>query len=343
MSVSIAENVSLRGYNTLAVPVSAKYLVSIRSDQQVPEALAFARQHDLPFMVLGQGSNVVFRDDYHGVVLLLQTSGISVSESGEQVFLDVAAGENWHQLVCWCLQQGFFGIENLALIPGTVGAAPIQNIGAYGVELCSVLDSVSGWRCDKGEWQTLSSDECQLEYRDSVFKHALKDRFVITSVRLRLSRTPQPKLGYDSLARYLQEQGIADPDPHQVAAAVMQIRRSRLPDPESLPNAGSFFKNPQVSPGQHQALVSKYPELVSYPLADGSFKLAAGWLLERAGWKGRQSGGCGFHDRQALVMVNPGGASGAEIMALAEDVKDDIKHTFGVTLEIEPRVYQASG
>lgn len=339
MTLSIADNVSLREYNTLAVPASARYLVRISSDPQVPEALAFAQQRGLPVMVLGQGSNVVFSGDYNGVVLLMQTSGISVSAAGEQALVDVAAGENWHQLVCWSLQQGYAGIENLALIPGTVGAAPIQNIGAYGVELCSVLDSVYGWHSDSAAWQRLSSAECQLGYRDSIFKHALKDRFVITSVRLRLTTTSQSNTQYETLSRYLQEQGIANPGPVQVAEAVMAIRRSRLPDPDTLANAGSFFKNPVVPASHYRTLLSQYPDLVSYPLADGTFKLAAGWLLERAGWKGRQLGGCGFHAQQALVLVNPGGASGADVMALAETVKNDISQMFGITLEIEPRVY----
>lgn len=339
MNIEPIPRAPLGDLNTLAVTATADYLLTIDDAAQIPAAVDFARSRGLPLMVLGQGSNVVFGGDYAGLVLRMMTSGTTVKESGSDVLLEVAAGENWHQLVMNCLDRGYYGLENLALIPGTVGAAPVQNIGAYGVELESVLESVSGWHIDRGEWQLLSRQQCEFGYRDSVFKHALKDRFIISAVTLRLRTEADTHTDYQALRDYLQAHALDAADPRAVAAAVIAIRQSKLPDPAAIPNAGSFFKNPVVSRQQYEQLLQRYPDLVAYPLANDRFKLAAGWLLDRAGWKGKQRNGVGFFAEQALVMINPGHRAGAELMALAEDVRRDIQQQFGVELDIEPRVY----
>lgn len=339
MTLIVQQQVSLRHLNTLAVEAKAAYLIDITSTQQIPDALAFADDQKLPVMVLGAGSNILFRDDYPGLVLAMRTQGISFTETDRGVLVEVAAGENWHQLVMHCLQCGYYGIENLALIPGTVGAAPVQNIGAYGVELESVVESVYGWHIDERRWLQLSRQQCEFAYRDSIFKQALRDRFVISAVTLRLATDPTLHTSYAALSEYLADGGISQPTAEQVAAAVIAIRRSKLPDPAEIPNAGSFFKNPLVSMQDYKNLQQRFPDIVAYPVNETQVKLAAGWLMQRAGWKGAQRQGVGFHDQQALVLVNPGAGSGADLMAVAEAAQRDIQQQFGVSLEIEPRIY----
>ena len=347
MPLQITENYSLRDRNTLAIDVSARYFLSLNDCDEIPAAVEFAEQQQLPFMVLGAGSNVVFAADYPGVVFNMAIPGISlvsvvapgVDADGDNLWLDVGAGENWHQLVLYCLEQGYYGIENLALIPGTAGAAPIQNIGAYGVELHQVLASVTGYDLTKKAWRTLTAAECRLAYRDSIFKNTLKDAFIISSIRLHLHRQPNPHYGYSALAEQLKAMGIEQPTPQQVAAAVIAIRQSKLPDPAEIPNVGSFFKNPIVDESQAETLRQRFPSLVCYPQGNGRCKLAAGWLVEEAGWKGAESGHVGVHHQQSLVLVNDGEGSGAEILTLARAIQDDISSKFGVELEIEPRVY----
>lgn len=349
MTLPVREHHSLKPHNTLAIDATARYFVDIESAGQLPEAVAFARQKQLPLMILGQGSNVVFQSDFPGLVIHIALTGIEVFECGDSIELEVGAGENWHELVMFCARQGWWGIENLALIPGTVGAAPIQNIGAYGVELDRVLVAVSGWHIGEGQWKTLALAACQLGYRDSIFKRSLKDQFIVSGVRIRLARDAGPNIGYQPLAEVFAERENEKPTPLQVAEAVMAIRRSKLPDPAEVPNAGSFFKNPIVSAQKHAELLDRYPDLVSYPQSDGRFKLAAAWLIERAGWKGCGSkggalkgmneNGVSMHDRQALVLVNRQGAGGDQLLAFADRVRDAVKSQFGVALEIEPSIY----
>lgn len=339
MTLPVIENHSLKAHNTLAVEASARYFVEISQLDQIPEAVDLAQRQALPLLLLGQGSNIVFESDYPGLVLHMGLKGIEITEQGDSAELEVAAGENWHDLVMACVARGLGGIENLALIPGTVGAAPIQNIGAYGVELGTVLVSVTGWHRGERCWRTLTQKQCLLAYRDSVFKHDLKDQFIITSVRLRLQRNSIPRIDYQPLNAWFSDRGIERPSLQQVVEAVIAIRRSKLPDPEELPNAGSFFKNPIVTAKQQAALMAVYPDLVSYPLADGQFKLAAAWLIDRAGWKGRGDNGVAMHALQALVLVNQQAVSGRKILAFAERVREDVLQKFGVKLEIEPAIY----
>jgi UDP-N-acetylmuramate dehydrogenase len=259
-----------------------------------------------------------------------------VSESEQQVIVRAEAGENWHEFVQWTLAQGLPGLENLSLIPGSVGAAPIQNIGAYGSELAEFFHSLTLFDFATRETRVLSREDCNFGYRDSIFKHALRDRAVIIDVSFALPRQWHPNLRYAELAAELAAHSVSDPTAQDIADAVIAIRRRKLPDPAEIGNAGSFFKNPVVSQAQHAQLLAEYPQLVSYAQADGSIKLAAGWMIDQCGWKGRSVGAAGVHDRQALVLVNRGGAAGSDVLALATKIVDDVRTRFGVSLETEP-------
>lgn len=338
--MKVQHAVSLQAFNTLAVPAAARFFVSVSSEAELVEAIDYSKRESLPRLILGGGSNIVLGGDFDGLVIHLNLSGVEVlGEEGESVRVRVAAGENWDDFVRYSLSRQWYGLENLSAIPGSVGAAPIQNIGAYGVEIGSVLESVQGYHIDSGERRDLSRDECQLGYRDSIFKNSLKDRFVITSVVLRLSTTAHPECSYPALAAEL---GDAEPSPLAIADAVRRVRGRKLPSPAQLPNAGSFFKNPIVDQARFERLQRDYPAIPAWPVADG-VKLAAGWLLEQAGWKGYsgqgQLSGLGLYHEQALVLINPGRVSGARVLALAQQVADSVRERFGVQLDIEPRVY----
>lgn len=335
--LDIQENVSLHGLNTLALNVSARYFVEMNDPEQIPAAFEFANRCQLPVLILGGGSNVVITRNFPGLVVKLSLFGIDTKERGDTVFVTAAAGENWHQLVTMCLRNGYYGIENLALIPGSVGAAPIQNIGAYGVEISDVLESVSGWDRQHKQWCHLDRRQCELAYRDSVFKRQKKDSFVITAVTLKLNRRASTKNNYSALQASLEQQSISHPTPQQIADTVIAVRRSKLPDPAVLANVGSFFKNPVVSGEQAKALLRDFPAMVQYPQDDG-VKLAAAWLLEQAGWKGKRTVGVGMHDQQSLVLINYGQGSGDDVIELANAIKRDILDKFGVQLVIEPTV-----
>lgn len=336
--LTIQEQVSLQSLNTLGIDAKADYYIEVVSPSDIPVCLAFAESHKLSVLVLGGGSNIVLQDDFRGLVIKVKLQGIQVAKQGEEVIVTAAAGENWHELVSWCLQQGYYGLENLALIPGSVGAAPIQNIGAYGVELMERFERLSGWDCDQKMWRTLGPEACDFSYRHSIFKGALKNRFIITEVSLRLSTIPTVTTHYEALFNRMTEKNITEPTPQQVAETVIQIRQSKLPDPVQLANAGSFFKNTIVSAQQLQTLLQDHPDMVYYPQKNGSAKLAAGWLLEKAGWKGRREGAVGMHEHQALVLVNYEGALGSEVLAFAQSIQRDIQQKFGVSLDIEPAI-----
>lgn len=344
----ILENHALANLNTLALRQSARYFAPIASRADLSLALSFARRHGLPWMVLGGGSNLLLSQDYPGVMIHNQIKGIELlrepllQEETPPVWIKVGAGENWHHLVTFCLDKGWYGLENLALIPGTAGAAPVQNIGAYGVELCDVFCSLEAWDEQQQAVVTLDKQQCAFAYRDSVFKQQ-PGRFVILSVTLQLSTVPRVNIQYQSLQDYFSAQGphpmaVGDIYPRNVFDAVVAIRRAKLPDPAQVPNAGSFFKNPLVDAAQYASLLKRYPQLVSYPAANGQRKLAAGWLIEQAGWKGKSLGAVGVHPQQALVLVNHGGASGAELLQLAKTLCEDVQQRYGVTLEMEPVV-----
>lgn len=331
--------VSLQPYNTFGIAETAAAFVTIRSEADLQAALADERL-PRPFRVLGGGSNILLRGPVPGTVLHNAIPGrVVVADDGEEVLLQCGGGENWHQLVLHSLEQGLYGLENLALIPGTVGAAPIQNIGAYGVEVKDLIYRVRFVNFADGRVQELEAVDCAFGYRDSIFKKALKDRGMITRVTFLLHRIPRLHLSYGALRETLAAAGIAHPTPQQVAEAVMHIRKSKLPDPAVTGNAGSFFKNPTLPEAQYEALLQRHPDLPGYPAGEGRVKVPAGWLIEQCGWKGRHLGPAGVHPRQALVLVNRGGARGADIWNLSEAIIADVRQQYHITLEREVQVW----
>lgn len=336
----IQENVDLQPFNTLAVPARARYYARVTQPQQLPRLLAFAREHEQPLLMLGGGSNLVLQSDYPGMVLHMAIMGREKRrEDAEHIWLKVAAGENWQALVEYTLERQYWGLENLSLIPGSVGAAPIQNIGAYGVELKDRFEALEAVDLASGETRVFSKDDCRFGYRDSVFKHELRDRYLITSVTFKLNKHPHVKVSYPALKEELRELPLDQLSPRDISAAVCRIRQRKLPDPNTVPNVGSFFKNPVVGLSQFLELQILHPGMVSYPVDSQHVKLAAGWLIERAGWKGVTRGAVAVHAEQALVLTNTGQAMGSEVLALAEEIRTSIAAEYGVDLEAEPRIY----
>nr|WP_255321414.1 MULTISPECIES: UDP-N-acetylmuramate dehydrogenase [Pseudomonas aeruginosa group] len=337
--MELQEQCSLKPYNSFGIDVRARLLAHAHGEADVREALALARQRSLPLLVIGGGSNLLLTRDVEALVLRMASQGRRIlSEADDMVLVEAEAGETWDPFVQWSLEQGLAGLENLSLIPGTVGAAPMQNIGAYGVELKDVFDSLTALDRQDGSLREFDREACRFGYRDSLFKQE-PDRWLILRVRLRLSRRSGLHLDYGPVRQRLQEEGIANPTAQDVSRVICAIRREKLPDPAVLGNAGSFFKNPLVSATQAAMLRRTYPDLVAYPQADGQVKLAAGWLIDKGGWKGFRDGPVGVHAQQALVLVNHGGASGAQVQALAERIQADVRQRFGVELEREPNLY----
>ncbi|MEH6491096.1 UDP-N-acetylmuramate dehydrogenase [Halopseudomonas sp.] len=328
--------VDLRPFNTLALSERAERLLCIESESDLHAALALAQRSSWPVTLIGGGSNLVLAGPVRGLVLLMRTRGRRVlSRCSESVVVEAAAGENWHDFVRWTLDLGLSGLENLSLIPGTVGAAPVQNIGAYGVEVRDLFCSLDALDRLTGEVKCLYAADCRFDYRDSLFKHD-PGRYVILRVRFKLSPRPYINVSYAPLAVAWQETGLQQPDSRVVSELVCAIRRSKLPDPVRLPNAGSFFKNPLVPQAAADALLLGYPQMPHFPQPQGECKLAAGWLIDQAGWKGVRRGDVGVHAEQALVLVNYGNARGADILALAAEIAADVRQRFGVELEQEP-------
>ncbi|NMX36043.1 UDP-N-acetylmuramate dehydrogenase [Pseudomonas sp. WS 5413] len=339
MSLDVQPQVSLKAFNSFGIDVRAQWFAEAHSDADVREGLAYAAAQQLPLLVIGGGSNLLLTQDIPALVLRMATQGIRVlHDDGQQVVVEAEAGEAWHPFVLWTLAQGFSGLENLSLIPGTVGAAPMQNIGAYGVEIKDVFAGLTALDRQTGELRDFSLEECNFAYRDSLFKHEV-GRWLILRVRFTLNRVAHLKLGYGPVQQRLAEQGIAQATPSDVSRAICSIRSEKLPDPAVLGNAGSFFKNPLVSQELAAQLQLQYPDLVAYPQADGQVKLAAGWLIEKAGWKGFREGDAGVHRLQALVLVNYGAATGLDISSLAQRIQRDIAERFKVDLEMEPNRY----
>ena len=331
--------VNLRAWNTFGLPAIAQTLIHIDEEADVRRVVDHPEFGRAPKFVLGGGSNIVLARDVSAVVLKVAIGGIRLLETRSDAFIDEAgAGVPWHELVAWTIDQGLPGLENLALIPGTTGAAPVQNIGAYGLELQDRFESLDGVDLVTGRGFTLDGRLCRFGYRDSVFKHELAGKSVITRVRLRLPRPWRPELGYLDLQRKIEETGITAPDARQIFDWVCQIRRAKLPDPAVIGNAGSFFKNPVVTPEQCRDIIARDPHVVHYPMDDGSFKLAAGWLIDACGWKGKTVGGAGVYEKQALVLVNRGDARGAEVITLARAIQESVYGRFGIRLEPEPVV-----
>jgi UDP-N-acetylmuramate dehydrogenase len=330
-------DVALDRLNTFGLPARAAWFATVTA----PEALAAWVQapgwRELRRFMLGGGSNVLLTGDFEGLVLHVRIPGRErVAEDSEAWMIRAGAGENWHDLVRWTLDQGWPGLENLALIPGTVGAAPIQNIGAYGLELAERFQQLEAVDLATGATVAFDRAACRFGYRDSAFKHAAADRYLITAVTLRLPKRWRPVTRYADVARELDARGMARPTAREIAEAVIAIRSRKLPDPARVGNAGSFFKNPRVDAATFAALVARHPDLPHYPQSDGAVKLAAGWLIERCGWKGRTLGPAGVYENQALVLVNRGGARGTDVLRLARAIQASVRTAFGVELEPEP-------
>ena len=328
----------MRLFNTFGIDVNARYRVVFEQSSDIAEFINETRVASLPKLVLGGGSNILFRQDYPGVILHVESKGIErLEERGRDVIVRAAAGENWHDFVQTTIRWGYGGLENLSLIPGTVGAAPIQNIGAYGVELHEVFYALEAVDLETGMTRTFKQEAVQFGYRDSYFKSVAPGKWLITSVTFRLTQQPRWHINY----RGLRDKLVEDGEPlsaRRISDVVCQIRREKLPDPSRLGNAGSFFKNPVVSATEYQALRRKSPELPGFIQADGRVKLSAAWLIERCGWKGHREGDAGVSNRHALVLVNYGIATGESIWQLAQSIMISVQTRFGIALEPEPRI-----
>lgn len=337
--MQLLQNVSLKPYNTFGMDVVAEYFLTLNDEQLLPTITA---DTSLPLerKILGGGSNVLITKPVTGLLIHNQLKGIEViTEDENHVWLKVASGEVWHELVMYAISKGWAGIENLALIPGTVGASPMQNIGAYGVEAKETIESVTFWNWEEAKFTTLSNSECNFGYRDSIFKHELKDKVFITSVVYKLNKKPNLNTSYGAISQELEKMGVKDITIKAIADAVIAIRSSKLPDPKEIGNAGSFFKNPTLPVAQYAYLKEQYADIPSYPVSDTMVKVPAGWLIEQCGWKGKRAGDTGVHAKQALVLVNYGNARGADVWHLSGEVVDSVKDKFGIELEREVQVW----
>ena len=336
--MKIQQNISLKSYNTFGINVNAKRFVSIESYFDLQEILKTEKD----IFLLSGGSNMLLTRDIDKLVVHINIKGISIDrENDNEVFVTVNAGEDWHEFVLWCISQGYGGIENLSLIPGNVGTCPIQNIGAYGVEVKDVITKVEGIEIAAAKRVEFSNDACQFGYRNSIFKNELKGKVVLTSVSFRLTKDQhQLNTSYGAIETELKNQGIRIPSIKDISNAVIKIRQSKLPDPKQIGNSGSFFKNPIISIEHFEKLKTKYPNIPSYSVSDTEIKVPAGWLIETAGFKGKRFGDYGIHEKQALVLVNYGNASGKDIFDLAQRIQQTIRNQFDIMLEIEVNVIQ---
>jgi UDP-N-acetylmuramate dehydrogenase len=334
-----SENFSLKKYNSFGIAASARYFASFDSVQQLAELLHANKETVHQTMILGGGSNILFTRDFDGVVLKNELAGIEViKEDADAVYIKAGAGVNWHQFVLYCIEHNYAGVENLSLIPGNVGASPMQNIGAYGVEIKDVFHSLEAFHLQDKKKVEFSLAECEFGYRESVFKGKYRNKFVILNVTYRLGKHPQFNISYGAINQELQNMGVQELSIAAVSQAVINIRRSKLPDPAVIGNAGSFFKNPEVDNDRFNALRERYPAIVGYDLHNGKTKLAAGWMIEQCGWKGYRKGDAGCHSLQALVLVNYGNAKGEEVFALSADIIASVEEKFGVTLQREVNI-----
>lgn len=335
----VQQNISLKPYNTFGLDENAGFLAIVDSIDDLDEIYQTGRFRSQKKMILGGGSNVLFTRGFTGIVAKNEIRGIQIqNETEEEVLVSVGAGENWHQFVLWCVERGYGGVENLSLIPGTVGAAPMQNIGAYGVELKDVFHSLEAYEIKSGKTIPFYKEDCKFDYRYSVFKGELKDEFVITKVFLKLTKKPNFNVSYGAIKDTLEAMGVGELTLKNVSQAVINIRQSKLPDPMDIGNAGSFFKNPVIERLHFEALEAEFPDIKSYPLDDDHIKVPAGWLIERAGWKGYKDGEIGVHDKQALVLVNFGNGRGKDLFKLSQHIQRSIQQKFGIELEREVNV-----
>ncbi len=337
--MELLKNHSLLTHNTFGVDVKAKYFIPVISTADLPAILDFIQANDSRVLVLGEGSNILFTKDFDGIILHMQIEGIHVvKEDDEYYWVKAGGGIQWHELVMNTLQAGMTGLENLSLIPGTVGAAPVQNIGAYGAELRDVMEALEAFDLTTGEKIYFKNEECEFGYRDSIFKNELKGRFLITNVVFRLNKKPGFNLSYEPLRKKILKSGKGDLTADDISSAVMEIRRNKLPDPTITGNAGSFFKNPIVDNSFWENLRKTHTSIPGHPVTDTHVKIPAAWLIEQCGWKGKRFEHAGVHDQQALVLINTGSATGAEILSLSKKIQSSVKSKFGIALSPEIRI-----
>lgn len=331
---------SLKAFNTFGIDVNAALFASWNT---LDDITAYTQSDELKsehLLIVGGGSNMLLTQDFDGLVVKNNILGRKIiQETDTEVLVEIGGGETWHEIVLWTIEQGWNGMENMSLIPGSMGAAPIQNIGAYGVELKDVFSSLRAMDLDTGKIKEFDIEACQFGYRNSVFKNELKDKFVIVSVTLKLKKYADFRTDYGAISTELEAAGVTKLSAKAISNAVIKIRQSKLPDPKELGNSGSFFKNPIILESYYDEVKVDYPGLPAYPASQGFVKVPAGWLIDQAGWKGKQVGNCGVHKKQALVLVNYGGATGSEIFALSESIITDVIQKFGIELEREVNIF----
>jgi len=333
------ENKSLKNYHSFGIEVNSRYFIELNTTDEIEELAQHYTEIPKPVYFLGGGANSLFTKDFEGTVIHINNKGISFIEENEnELILRVGAGEDWDEFVQFCVENEYYGIENLSAIPGQVGTAPIQNIGAYGVEAKDCILRVFYIDLEDGQSYFLDNKECEFSYRDSIFKHELKDRFIITEVDFRLSKTADFNLGYGAIAEELKKQNIFQPNISQLSECIRSIRSSKLPDPKEIGNAGSFFKNPVIEMDKYTKLKERYPEIVSYENGQGKMKIAAGWMIDFLGWKGKEHKGAAVHKQQALVLINKNNASGKAVLELSQMIQEDVKKHFGIELEAEVNI-----
>jgi UDP-N-acetylmuramate dehydrogenase len=337
--MNIQENISLKSYNTMGIEARAKYFSTFSSPDELNELMDLSSMSKERKMILGGGSNILFTGNFDGWMLKNEITGIEeIKEDNNHVYVKTGAGENWHAFTQYCIAHNWAGVENLSLIPGNVGAGPMQNIGAYGVEIKDVFEELEAYSLADKKIYTFTLNDCGFDYRESIFKGKYRDQFIILTVTFRLNKTPRFKTTYGAIEQELRRMGIHELSIAAIAQAVINIRTSKLPDPEKIGNTGSFFKNPSVDREKYEALKKDFPAIVAYDNPDGTVKLAAGWLIEQCGWKGFRKGDAGVHAHQALVLVNYGNAKGKEIFDLSEKILNSVKNTYDVQLEREVNI-----
>ena len=338
--MQILENQSLQAYNTFSIAVKSRYFTIVETVDDVAEIVQWIKQNQHPYLLVGGGSNLLFKGDYAGLFAHISLKGIElIGEDEGAVYIRAAAGENWHQFVLWTIEQGYAGLENLSLIPGTVGAAPVQNIGAYGVELVDRFELLEAVDLQTGETKVFSRDDCLFSYRDSYFKSIKPDRYLITAVTFCLPKQPDWKLHYAGIKAELNGK---EPSAKRISDIIIQTRQSKLPDPEKIANAGSFFKNPLLEQSEWLALQEQFADIPGYEQSNRRYKTSAGWLIDQCGWKAYRKGDAGVYEKHALVLVNHGAATGQEVWQVAQAIIDSVNKKFGVVLEPEPRVIRGS-
>lgn len=336
--MQLQKNISLKPFHSFACEENASFFTTVKTKDELMEAFNWAKENKQAYLVLGSGTNILFTKQFEGLVIKMEITGIQkVQESASEVLLQVGAGENWSHFVSYCVQKSWGGLENLSLIPGTVGAAPIQNIGAYGVEVGEHILSVNAYDTVTKNWLSFTQEECAFGYRDSMFKKEA-NRYIVFSVQFKLSKQPILRTDYGAIKSVLHERCISNPSIESIANAVIYIRSSKLPDPKKLGNAGSFFKNPLITKTQYDQLIVQFPSLIAFPINDNAYKIAAGWLIEACGWKGVIQEQVGCYKDQALVIVNYGATKGKTIFDFSEAIIQSVKNKFGVDLEREVNI-----